>query len=187
MELLLAMSVIAVGLFAAVTLVYSNLALVDRDTDEVIAVNLAREGVELAKMTRDSNWLAGNAFDAGMLSGSDYTATPVWDGVVTSPSFEFTPGALGDANTRIVESSNASARSFLANYNAAPVVTGTSTGFLRLLTFHPICDDLTVLNSGSTCEPGKLKIGIRVESAIRWTRKGKVQNFTIYEDLYDWR
>ena len=189
MELLLAMFVISVGLFSAVTLVYSNLALVDRDTDEVVVVNMAREGVELAKEARDSNWLAGDVFDAGLLNGTDYTASPVWDGVVATPSFDFTPTTVTDADAAVVQLvAPSSAVGFFANANATQNVTGSSTGFRRLLTFHPICNDQSILNDGTSCAAmGNTKVGIRVESHIQWTRKGNVKDFTMYSDLYDWR
>jgi prepilin-type N-terminal cleavage/methylation domain-containing protein len=184
-ELLVAMFVIAVGLFAAVGVVYSNLALVDRDTDEVIAVNLAREGAELAKETRDSNWLAGNTFDTGLAQGTDYTATPVWDGSGTTPVFDFSIGDISGTDSIVVQVTSTSP-GFYANLYA-PTITGMSTSFRRLLTFHPICSDQSVLNDGVACSGGLTKIGIRVESHVQWVRKGVTKDFTIYEDLYDWR
>lgn len=189
MELLIAMFVIAVGLFGAVTLVYSNLALVDRDTDEVVAVNLAREGVELAKEARDSNWLAGNAFDQGLHNGTDYTSTPVWDGSAAAPSFDTTTNAITDASASVVQRGTTStAPGFFANANTLAGITGTVTGFRRLLTFHPLCDDQSVLDDGTDCAAtGHVKIGIRVESHVEWTRKTTVKDLTVYSDLYDWR
>lgn len=194
-ELLIAMMVIFVGLFTAATLVYGNLALVQRDTDQVTAMNLAREGIELAKELRDSNWLAGKNFDDGMfnpLSGSetDYTATPAWVGT-DAPSFQFTADDLTADTTVVVALSDSKSPDFYANQTQPPIV-GTPTLFQRLITFHPICDDgaRTVLDSGSTCMtigPDVSKIGVRVESHIRWVRKGTRNDTTIFTDLYDWR
>ena len=182
MEMLVAITVIGVGLFAAANIVYSNLNLVDRNTDEVISINMAREGVELAKQLRDSNWLAGNPFDQGTSSTVDYTGTPVWDGI-SAPSFNFTANTLSDANASVVKL----ASGMYANAVGA-ILTGTPTGYARLVTFHPICNDQSVLNSGSTCESvGKLKIGIRVESQVKWTRKTITKTIAIFEDLYDWK
>ncbi|MFZ2803731.1 MAG: prepilin-type N-terminal cleavage/methylation domain-containing protein [Patescibacteria group bacterium] len=187
-ELLVAMFVISIGLFGAVGIVYSNLALVNRDTDEVTVVNLAREGVELAKEARDSNWIAGNSFDQGFESGSDYSATPVWNGILATPSFDFTANTVTDTQAAVIQLvPTSTAPGFYANLNMGAGITGNSTLFHRLLTFHPICSDESVLNSGAICAGALTKIGIRVESHIEWTRQGITKDFTIYSDLYDWR
>ena len=187
MELLIAFAVISIGLVAAVTLIYSNLALVDRDSDEVVAINLAREGAELVKSMRDANWLAGNAFDSGFSQGTDYVGTPVWDGVLPTPYIDFA-GAddFSNPNAAIVRSSNPSAMDFLANVNPTAGVAGTSTNFFRVLTLHPICSDQSILLNGASCAP-LVTAGIRVESRVQWMRKGSQKDTVIYEDLYDWR
>ena len=190
LELLVAFTVIAVGLFAAVTLVFSNLNAVQRDSDEVIAVNLAREGVELAKRQRDSNWLAGKAYDDGMTSTADFTATPRWAGVFISgtPSFDFSANDFMHSNTDIVKTpSNVFA-------NVALGITGVSTPFQRLLTFSPICFDdanppgtYSILSPPTASLGSMRKLGVRATSHVRWTRKTITRNTTIVADLYDWR
>ncbi len=184
-EMLIAFFVISVGLFTAATMVFSNMNLVERDTDEVIAVNLAREGIELAKQVRDTNWMAGNPFDAGLHNGLIYTATPIWEGTLmapsTGPSFAFTATDFTGADTQVVTTPSG----VMANADGG-TITGTPTIFRRLLTLHPICQDYSVLNSGVDC--GSMpKIGVRVESHIQWSRKGTPRDLTLYEDLYDWR
>ncbi len=193
-ELLVALGVMSVGLFAAIALVYSNLGLVERDTDEVIVVNLAREGIELVKQARDTNWLNGAAFDVGLVNPSDahdFTATPVWDGVVAQPTFAFTANDFTDSAVNIVLAGPTSTRMY-ANQNVTADITGIATPFQRLLTLHPICVDAanteTVLNTGS-CEetPGLSKIGIRIESHVHWTRRSIAKDFVMYDDIYDWK
>jgi type II secretory pathway pseudopilin PulG len=184
-EMLIAFFVISIGLYTAVTLVFSNLNLVERDTDAVIAVNLAREGIELAKQVRDSNWMAGNPFDAGLHSGTSYTATPIWEATLlapsTGPTFSFAATDFTDPHAQVVTT----ASGLMANAASEATITGTATLFKRLLTLHPICSDYSVLNNGTDC--GSLpKIGVRVESHVQWSRKG-AQDLTLYEDLYDWR
>jgi len=187
-ELLVAMFVISIGLFAAVGLVYSNLALVDRDTDEVVAVNLAREGAELAKEARDSNWLAGNAFDLGLSSGTDVTATPVWDGYASTNSFDFTTNSMSDPQAAVVQLTPLGASPGLfANVNTTAGIVGSATLFRRLLEFDSICSNYSVVSSTTCAASGLTKIGIRAQSQVQWVRKGITKNFTIYSDLYDWR
>ncbi len=191
-ELLIAMMVISVGLFTAATLVYGNLALVQRDTDQVTAMNLAREGLELAKQLRDSNWLAGKSFDDGMVGTDpmDYTATPKWTGGAVNPSFQFVANDFTHPDTAVVAVSDVSALDFFANQTSDVPFAATSTPYQRLITFHPLCDDGSVKDSGSNCQqnnPNALKIGVRVESHIRWARKGTQYDTVVFTDLYDWR
>ena len=187
-EMIFAIGIIGIGLLAATTLVFSNLALEDRDKDEVSAINLAREGLELGKNLRDSNWLAGNSFDTGMVgTGSDYTATPEWNGISNSNAFDFTANDFTDPRTKVMSSASAGAVYFLANWE--PGFSGTSSTFSRLVTFHPICSDFTtVLNSGAACtDSGKIKVGVRVESHVRWMEQSVQKDTVMYDDLYDWR
>lgn len=184
MELLAAFAVITVGLLGVVQLVYSNLSLVERDADAVVSVNLAREGIELAKQKRDSNWLAGKAFDDEMFFGTDYTATPVWDGVLVPsvPIFSFAANDMTDDHADIVRTTTG----LFANWAAAEAgIQGQATPYKRLLTFDPICDDFTIVTSGAAC--ASRKIGMRVTSKIQWTRKGNAKAFQMVEDIYDWR
>ncbi len=187
-ELIFAIGVIGIGLLAATTLVFSNLMLADRDKSEIVAINLAREGLELAKNSRDTNWLAGNAFDAGMYAGTDYTATPVWTGLPgTSIYYDFTANDFTNARTKVMVSNNATTPNFMENWNT--FITGTTSTFSRLMYFHPICDGIALpLDSGSACPaPANPKIGVRVESHIQWSEKGVLKNTVMYDDLYDWR
>lgn len=175
-ELLVATAVISTGLFAAATLVFSNLNLSDRDSDEVVAVNLAREGIELTKQARDSNWLAGLPFDNGLYgAGNDYSAVPQWDGKAATNEADFDFSADDISSTP----------DFFTQNNAA----ATPTVWRRLLIFHPICDvpdGLSYKDDGEDCG-AYLKVGIRAESRIKWRRKGQDVSFVLYEDLFDWR
>ncbi len=187
-ELLVAITVISTGLFAAATMVFSNLQLADRDADEVIAINLAREGIEEAKELRDSNWLAGNPFDQGLSeNGNDYTAVPVWagDAGMSAISFNFAPSTIADPLSQVGQSNASDTFGFYTQADpSAP-----RTPWRRLLIFHPICDTaggLVIVDDGQDCglDP---KMGIRVEAHIQWQRKGQMFNRTLYEDLFDWR
>lgn len=182
-ELIIAIAVITVGLMSAAGLVYSNLNLVDRDTDQAIVINFAREGVEVSKQIRDSNWLASLPFNQGMFAGTDYTATILYEGAAgTVPTFNFTANAITHENAKMKLKNNFFAQTL-------PVGTvATSTLFTRLVTLHPICSDFSILNSGQTCPAAAPQtIGIRVESRVNWTRKGIAKSTVVYEDLYDWR
>lgn len=57
-EVMVAILVFAVGLVGAFVLVNTAISLSVRSKQEIIATNLIREQLELAKNVRDTNWLA---------------------------------------------------------------------------------------------------------------------------------
>jgi len=187
LELIFAITIIAVGVLGATTLVFYNLMLADRDKSEITAINLAREYLELAKNMRDSNWLAGNAFDAGMYNGTDYTGTWVWTGLPASAVYvDWTAGDFTDPRTKVMISDSASTPDFLENWNT--FITGTTSTFSRLMTFNGICHDGTIVGTGVSCAMvGKTKIGIRAVAQVQWKLKNVNRELSMYSDLYDWR
>lgn len=183
-EAIVAIAVFMVGVLGVTNLVFSNLNLVERDTDETQRTLLAREGIELARMTRDSNWLSGNAFYAGLANGTDYTCVPKWNpGVDDVPTFDFSPSTLTDSATRVVlQSGGPGDQAFVQQL---PGVTGTPTIFRRLITMHPMCDDGTVKDDGQPCSTSV--IGVRVESHVQSTQKSVTRDTVLFADLYDWK
>ena len=57
MEVVITIGVVSVGVIGALTLALANLKVVHENYDRIFAANLAREGIELIKNVRDSNWL----------------------------------------------------------------------------------------------------------------------------------
>lgn len=189
LELIFAIAIISVGVLAASTLVFYNLMLSDRDKSEATAVNLAREYLELAKNKRDSNWLAGNPFDAGMYLGTDYTGTWYWTGQAgTFPMVDFTANDMTDARTKVMVSDAAATPNFMVNWN--PSITGTTSTYSRLMTLNGICGDGSIVGAGVSCSslPGSpAKIGIRAVAKVQWTLKNANKEISMTSDLYDWR
>lgn len=185
-ELIIAMAVIVVGLAGAASLVFSNLQLQERSADRVAATNLAREGIELAKAVRDSNWVAGGAtaFDLGLYNGTDYTGVPRMDGGAFI-GFDFTPNVLSDSGAFLKVSTNTNSYGLFVQ-GASSTGVATSTPFARLVTLSPICSDYTTRASGTSCSP-LLKVGIRATSAVLWSKRGKTYTSTVSDDFYDWR
>ena len=57
LEMLLALSVLSVGIMSAFTLAMANLNTARDNYERIRAANLAREGIEIARNIRDTNWL----------------------------------------------------------------------------------------------------------------------------------
>lgn len=70
LETIVAIGIMMTGLISVMSLVVSNLNSEREAATRYQAVNLAREGIELMRNTRDSNWLSGNEAWAGIAAAS---------------------------------------------------------------------------------------------------------------------
>ncbi len=193
-ELLAAFAIIASGLMAVMGLVISNRTLSQANADRLVATNLAREGLELVREMRDSNWLAGQYLNQGDLGGVEGTATPVWSGAAgqSAPHLDYAANDFTHDNTNVVIVSPATG--LFANKNAGAAITGTATMFRRLITLTALCDDGSgsypaATPEGTTSCPGaQPQVGLRVRSETQWTHNnGQSGTAVMYNDLYDWR
>ena len=60
-ETIIAISVLTLALTSGLALAIFSLSSTSRGYNQMVATNLAREGIEVVRMMRDSNWLAGDA------------------------------------------------------------------------------------------------------------------------------
>ena len=181
-EVIIALAIFLVGTVAVTNLVFSNLNVVDRDTDETRRMFFAREAIELARDTRDSNWLSGNAFSAGLSIGNDRSGVPNWN-PGTDAAWDFTASTLNDSSAQIIQVNGGSSDGAYANLVGS--LTGSSTAYRRLVILHPICDDGSIKNDNDTC--AATQVGIRVESIVTSTRKSVTRTTTLFADFYDWK
>lgn len=78
LEGVIAVGIISVGLIVGLALAYSNLTAAQANSDRIIAANLAREGIEIVRNIRDSNWMRrdANIDKDGVAAGQQFYA---WD------------------------------------------------------------------------------------------------------------
>ena len=70
LELLIAMAVLSVGILGIMNLMITAVSSVGGTKDRVVAANLAQEGAEIALGIRNTNWIAGDAYDDGLEAGT---------------------------------------------------------------------------------------------------------------------
>ena len=206
LEMLLALAVLSVGIMATFTLSLANLNTAKDNYQRILAANLAREGMEIVRNIRDSNWLKMEknltdcngtelpgetpcTWDFGLdveIAQVDYLNTALLTPIYSVPDVEecfFTEKCrLGLAvdNT----------------YNHQP--DGVDSNFARLVLLQAICfdngileysDDPVKISADLTCVEGnfKEKIGIRVTSQVYWQTAGQGHTVEVVEDLYNWR
>lgn len=190
MEAIIASGIVATSIASALTLVQSSISASRESEASIVAGNLAREGIEVVRAIRDSNWLAGDPWDDGLASDPsplDHTGVPILDTATGSWSIKFEPNTMADAYTRIYRYISGENVGLHVNA-AAPPPSSQKTPYSRLVTLDPICGDpaRTVVPSGSSCAPFP-KIGIRATSRVDWIVTARNRHLEVVEDLYDWR
>lgn len=192
LEMIIAMGIITTGLLSTITLVSASLAAAREGSMRLVAGNLAREGVEVARATRDSNWLKNVSFEEGLVgAGNNRTAIalfgPPW-------SFDFTPSGVGDAAAMVYEVTAAGdPQEGLYLQSAAGAPAGASpTVWRRLLALYPVCrdaggNDSVVEGESAVCPGGSSEVGLDVRSRVVWTEKGRAHEAAAEEKIYDWR
>ncbi|MFA5124511.1 MAG: prepilin-type N-terminal cleavage/methylation domain-containing protein [Patescibacteria group bacterium] len=189
-ELIVSIAVITIGLFSVWFLFLVNFNAVKESEMRIVAANLAREGVEITKNIRDSNWLrmARNIPDETYLWLWD---RGLGDGVYTVDY----KGGLSEVTA------NQSGKLFYDadGYYSAQVSDDTSF-FSRLITLTSICcndnnpedlkcDDTTYSSPADDggCPNNTLKIGININSRVIWTYSGQPRQLTVEDQLFNWR
>lgn len=71
-EITVILFIISVGLIGVLSLVIQNIQSQVINKNNIIAYQLAQEGIELIRKTRDSNWKSGNAWNLGLTDGTYY-------------------------------------------------------------------------------------------------------------------
>ncbi|HTM68422.1 MAG TPA: hypothetical protein VL426_03925 [Candidatus Binatia bacterium] len=192
LEGVIATGIIVTAISSALTLVSSSINAEKESEALLTAGNLAREGIEAVRSIRDSNWLAGAAFDTGLSSGTDYSGIPMLSTATGLWSINFTPNVVTDAGTYVYRCSacaGALASGVMLQASAPPVGT-VRTPYQRLVTIDPLCDNdaggYTIVSSGSNCGSAA-KIGVRVMSKVRWTVGTRTRTLDMEERMLDWR
>lgn len=206
LESIVAIGVILIGIVSLLALSTTSVVSATATSDAFLASNFAREGIEVVRMVRDSNWLAYDAdsttaWNAALNNGSDYEGIiTLTDEPTTGRFVSFLPDVFGGNScgsignkyecTQIwydpavhVYFQTAQVNFAQANYQ--------KTQFFRLVTLYPICRDAagieTIIQSGS-CVAGSAQVGIDVISTVK---SGDLANnpstVTLEEYLYDWK
>ncbi|MFZ2310643.1 MAG: prepilin-type N-terminal cleavage/methylation domain-containing protein [Patescibacteria group bacterium] len=89
-EVLAVLFIVSIAMLGLVSLIIQNIQAQSVNKNNLIAYNLAQEGIELIRQTRDANWRAGNGtlFDKDLANGKyyiDYRAskpTQTGDGLI---------------------------------------------------------------------------------------------------------
>lgn len=212
LEVVIAISVIVVGLLSVLSLIFFNINTQDYNHKMLIASNLAREGIEIIRNIRDSNWLDEEKEwnDSLWIEGStieeDYNSfvTLNW---TNWGEYEFDYGLvpLGISWEDCIDKNYSMGYAVCELYslplngdtnytffdNWGSLLDDTEeTPFYRLIYINEICgvdgvEDILEDYKGK-CSDDK-QIGIQVISRVGWKERNRIRFIEIEDRLYDWK
>ena len=194
LEAVIAIGIIVTGIVGTMNLTISNQTSSSDAQERLIAVNLAREGIEVARNIWDTNWLSCeivdsvldcNNWDDSLSSGSDTIAAPLFDPETNSWSIDFTADSISHNQARVWRTNSGDPEFIGAMFQSADTTPTNAelTWYRRIIELYSICDDKTVVPSCGVDE----KIGIRVQSIVSWESRGKLLEIKAEERLFNWR
>jgi hypothetical protein len=169
-------------------LAISNQASAQAIGDRAVATALAREGLEVAKNIRDSNWLAGRPFSQGLLDGTSAVPESSFAQVGSHWGLAFGPyGDFADDATQVTW--------LPSDGRYGQRDGGDATKFRRRLELSALCRpsgdtglNFTYDASGSTgCGSGEQVVGVRVRSFVQWPQGPGLRTIVLELRLFDWR
>lgn len=204
-EVLISIAVLTIGIVTALGLAISNFNNNRENTSRVMAANLAREGIELIRNLRDSNWLKIDSNNVAYCGGSicNYDEGLTQTNLIYIDYLDDLPDLQSRTYTCLSDLSTCTtdcvacalyknASGFLDHHNS-----GAATNMKRLVALQQICTDLAnsapedgeyLVNMTSDCNVGDSPVGINVTSNVQWTKSnGSKDNYAISERLYNWR
>ena len=162
LETIAALGILIMGVFAVVGMSLTTARSANVSSNRIVAVNLAREGLELVRLVRDTNWLDPNAvWPYGLLNGS-YT--------IDSESGDALVAVVGSPAS-VQECGSACALYLDAQGRYTHTPTSQSTSFSRLVIIQ---------------DAGGLETK-RVLSEVYWSENGRSQRYIVETHLSNWR
>lgn len=187
-EAMVALTIIVTSVSSSLALVQASLTSTRISGSQIIAANLAREGLEVVRSIRDSNWLKGQSFQVGLVSGVDKAARPFIDRATGAWTMDFTPVTTDD---------DASALYLFVDgmYVQAtlPPAGSRASQYRRVVTLDHICRNdatgvETVVTGTDVCSGIETLVGLAVESRVTYIGlSGNRRTVSAEERLYDWR
>lgn len=195
-EGMLAIAIILLALLGLLSLSSFNYRSSRETFNRNIAIDLAREGIELVRNIRDSNWLRGCpdlnkpdtcfAWNSGLSKNLNIKFIPVFDTNLNKWTLQET---ANDLKNCIADKSCLLLHGVNGVYS--PQIAGTPTRFYRLVEINPICSNATECGGDGICQNGEqcvsAQIGMQVISNVRWQETNTMRNAKLEERLYDWR
>ena len=201
-ELIIALGVFSAGIMAAFTLALAGLNISKDNYARIQAANLAREGIELVRNQRDSNWLKIDANedcddDTEALEFCDwndnldygYYTVDLYDGLLEQDGLDAdsfaTLGSCSDCTIYFADNhSDLDSKEFFTMLSEDNKITNMK----RLIEINNICLDNTEEEEVKMADCGDDEtIGLEVISRIYWQLLDKEHQIDVKEKIYNWK
>lgn len=186
---MVAITVLITSIASALALVQSSITASRIGGAQIVAANLAREGLEVVRSVRDSNWLRSQSFQVGLIDGSgNKTARPILDLEDGTWSLSFAATSFSNPNSAVYLTTSGA---FVQADTQPPG--STVTPYSRAVGIQHLCRDLStgverIVADTSTCLVSEQLVGLAVASHVRYQSVGgNFRILTVEERLYDWR
>lgn len=193
LEVIIALSVMIIGVTTGITLTTYNLANVVVAENQVLATGLAREPVELIRALRDSNWLSGVEWNDGIDVNSNFVMFQYFDEKNIAWKLKWTQESDLENCERCNIIYDSNRKIYLQNIdeNDKPISGATLTGYRRWTRLKNICWDTGnqkqyIPDYAQSCESNPT-IGWRLTTDVSWYDSQNKKTLTVSEDIYDWR
>jgi hypothetical protein len=205
LEAMVALLVLMVGIVSVMALMVSNTFMARVSRDQLIASNLAREGIELVRSVRDSNWLKIEAielnaggipykWDDGLYDpvNNNYRSYPVYNSNTKSWELHYSTnfGTFPEWKIYWKPATIAGNDAIYSQYDAgAQPNDAVLTKYIRVMYIDPICYDGTNENIITTglCGAGQTKVGVRVRVYVGWQDNGTLRQTALEARIYNWK
>ncbi len=176
LEMIFAIGIMLIVVSAILGLTTANLVGQKESESQIIANNLAREGIEVVRNIRDSNWLAGANWDKGLTEFLNLQH----EGITEFDSQNNTwTVAAPDSDLLYISPDGI--------YSHTPTAESEQSVFHRHLTFYNICQDQSGEEEIKSSDCNTRKIGLKIISEVSWSDRGRQRLVTLEDLLYDWK
>ena len=159
LEAIVSIFLLTVGIVGISSLISQTISSSSKESSRLTVAYLAQEGVELVRNIRDNNWLEQR--NNPLVNWDDDLPEGDWEADYNSLSLAAYAG-------RYLKQDNS-----FYNYTS-----GSDTKFKRKITIF----DKTDLSSPLDGIPDMFKVTVTIE----WQEKGKTNNFSVQDYLYNW-
>ena len=164
LEVIIAIALLIIGLISLMVLVRATISASSVSSSRLLAANLAREGIELVRGIRDTNWLQGQAWDTNIKGTGNERA-----GIIDYNDFDqltqyFNPPPAD------VEACGSACQLYKENNFYSHMATGTAVPFYRLILLDKISPDQ-----------------LQVTSQVKWIERGRTHILEVVSHLYEWQ